>query len=130
MQRAAWTVMTAVALAGCVPPRPAPAPPGAVVVQPVEVTTTYIAAYAPRSSRGRYAIVEICIAADGGIASARVTETSTDKAFDDAALRWAQQAHYRPQLENGRPVFGCREVRVEVNPAPGPHLGGADSALG
>jgi len=124
--------LLAAALLGCAPPvqRPPPGTAHAVVVQPVEVTTTYIATYAPRTSRGEFAIVEVCVAADGTIASARVTGSSTDKAFDAAAERWARQAHYRPQLEDGRPVFGCREVRVEVNPNPGPRIGGVDSALG
>lgn len=132
MYRGALPSLFAVMLMGCALPlpRPPPAAPNAVVVQPVEVTTTYIAAYAHRFAHGQYAIVSVCIAADGTIASARVTESSMDKAFDEAAVNWARQARYRPQLENGHPVYGCQEVRVEVNPNPGPHMNGADSALG
>jgi TonB family protein len=81
--------------------------------------------------RGEYAIVEVCIAPNGAIDRTRVTQSSTDKAFDAAAVDWARLAHYRPQLENGRPVYGCQEVRVEINRHPGPlNGGGADSALG
>ena len=102
-----------------------------VVIEPVEVTTTYIAAYARRFARGQFAVVEVCVAADGTIATTRVTQTSTDKAFDQSAMNWARQARFRPQRENGRPVFGCQEVRVEINPNPGSRLtGGADNALG
>jgi TonB family protein len=117
-------------LAGCAAQRsPPPAP--AMVVQPVEVTTTYITAHARRFTRGEYAIVEVCVAPDGAIDRTRVTQSSADKAFDAAAVGWARLAHYRPQLENGRPVYGCQEVRVEINRNPGVLTGsGADSALG
>jgi TonB family protein len=128
-----WPTMALLALCGCAL-RPVPAPgtaAPAVVVQPVEVTTTYIAAYARRFARGQYAVVEVCVAPDGAVAATRVTQSSADRAFDEAAMNWARQARYYPQLENGRPVYGCREVRVEVNPHPGPRvMGGADSALG
>jgi len=110
--------------------RPIVAPP-AVVVQPLEVTTTYIAARVPRSARGEVAIIEVCVTPDGEIAATRIAQSSTDKSFDAAALDFARQARYRPQLENGRPVYACEQVRVEVNPNPSPRLGGgADSALG
>lgn len=103
----------------------------AMDVQPVEVTTTYIAARVPRSARGQYAIVQICITAEGEIDSTRVTQSSADKAFDMAAMTWARQARYRPQMEDGHPVYGCEEVRVEINRNPGSHFGReADSALG
>lgn len=103
----------------------------AMDVQPLEVTTTYIAAHAPRFARGEYAIVEICVNPDGAIDATRVTQSSADRAFDAAAMDWARQARYRPRLENGRPVYGCQEVRVEINPNPGSRLAGdADSALG
>ena len=108
---------------------PEVAPPP-VVIQPLEVTTTYIAARVPRSARGEVAIVEVCVAPDGAITATRIAQSSTDKLFDAAALDFARQARYRPQLENGRPVYACEQVRVEVNPNPGPRLGGADSALG
>ena len=100
-------------------------------VQPLQVTTTYIATRAPGFARGQYAIVEICVNPDGAIDAARVTQSSANAAFDAAAMGWARQAHYRPRIENGRPVYGCEEVRVEINPNPGSRLsGGPDSALG
>lgn len=103
----------------------------AMDIQPLQVTTTYIAAHVPHSARGEYAIVEVCVAPDGAIDSSRVTQSSTDKAFDAAATMWARQARYRPQLENGRPVYACQEVRVEINRNPGSRLNSnADSALG
>ena len=69
--------------------------------------------------------------AEGEIDATRVTQSSADQAFDTAAMAWARQARYRPRLENGKPVYGCEEVRVEINPNPGSHLGGGpDSALG
>ena len=100
-------------------------------VQPLQVTTTYIAARVPHFARGEYAIVEICVNPDGAIDATRVTQSSADRAFDAAATDWARQARYRPRLENGRPVYGCQEVRVEINRNPGSRLsGGTDSALG
>ena len=103
----------------------------AVNVNPIQVTTTYITARVRRFARGEYAIVEVCVSADGLIAATRVTQSSTDHAFDEAAMNWARQARYRPRLENGQPVYGCEEVRVEINPNPSPHVaGGVDSALG
>ncbi len=126
-------VMALVMIEGCAS---TPAPPSAdglpaMDIQPVHVTTTYIAARVPHSARGQYAIVEVCVAPDGAIDSSRVTQSSADKAFDAAATQWARQASYRPQLENGRPVYACQEVRVEVNRNPESRLGGrADSALG
>lgn len=100
-------------------------------VEPIAVTTTYIAAYARRFARGQFAFVEVCVSADGTIAATRITRTSTDSSFDAAALNWARQARYQPQLENGVAVAACREVRVEINRNPIPRvMGGADSALG
>jgi TonB family protein len=124
---AGWQLLSVLALCGCV------AHPPAVKVQilPVDVTTTYIEAHVHQFARGQFAIVSVCIAADGAIADVRVVESSTDKAFDEAALAWARQARYRPQLENGQPVYGCREVRVEINPDPSPRITHeADSAVG
>jgi TonB family protein len=123
-------LIAACALVGCAspPPKPAAAP---VVVQPIEVTTTYIAAYAPHFARGQFAIVEICVTEEGAIDATRVAQSSSDPAFDAAALQWARLARYRPQLENGHPVYGCDKVRVEINRNPRPRSeGGADSALG
>jgi TonB family protein len=124
---AGWWLLPALVLCAC-----AVHPPAATVrILPVDVTTTYIEAYVHHFTRGQFAIVSVCIAADGSIADARVVESSTDKAFDDAAVVWARQARYRPQLQNGQPVYGCREVRVEINPDPAPRITrGADSALG
>jgi TonB family protein len=124
-------VIALVLAGGCAasPPTPQGAQPP-MDVQPLQVTTTYIATHAPRFSRGEFAIVEVCVAADGAIDAARVTQSSTDKAFDSAAMDWARQARYRPRFENGRPVYGCQEVRVEINPSPGSRMGGTDSALG
>ena len=125
-------VLVQVVLCGCALRSPAaPLVLPAMDIQPVQVTTTYIAAHAPHFTRGEYAIVEICIASDGAIDTTRVTQTSTDKVFDEAAMAWARQARYRPRLENGRAVYGCEEVRVEINRNPGSRLtGGVDSALG
>ena len=125
-------VMTLVLIGGCATgPAVVPVNVPALDVQPLQVTTTYIAAHVPHAARGEYAIVEVCVAPDGAIDSSRVTQSSTDKAFDAAATMWARQARYRPQLENGRPVYACQEVRVEINRNPGSRLsGGADSALG
>ncbi len=120
------------ALAGCGVHRPRPllAPP-ATLIQPVEVTTTYIAARVPHSARGEFAIVEVCIGPDGVIAATRIAQSSADQSFDAAAINWARQARYRPQLENGRPVYACQQVRVEINVNPNPRIAaGADSALG
>jgi TonB family protein len=135
MLRRAWLLMTPLLICGCatapleVPIEPVAMP--AMDVQPVEVTTTYIAARLPRTARGQYAIVEVCVAADGAIASSRVTQSSADQSFDAKAMMWARQARYRPQLEDGRPVHACQEVRVEINRNPGSHLSvAADSALG
>jgi TonB family protein len=102
----------------------------AMDIQPLQVTTTYIAAHVPHYARGEYAIVEVCVAPDGAIDSSRVTQSSSDKSFDAEAMVWARQARYRPQLENGRPVYACQEVRVEINRNPGSRISGTDSALG
>jgi TonB family protein len=121
---------TAALLCGCAASRPPPAP-AAPVIEPIEVTTTYIAAYAPHFARGQFAIVEICVTADGAIDAARIAQSSSDALFDAAAQQWARQARYRPQLVNGRPAYGCEKVRVEINRNPHPRsVGGADSALG
>jgi TonB family protein len=133
MTQRIWAATAVMALTGCaVHPPPPAAAPAPVVIQPVEVTTTFIAARMPRSARGEFAIVEVCVAADGAVAGLRIAQSSADKSFDLAAIEWARQVRYRPQLENGRPVYACEQVRVEVNPNPTPHVngGGADSALG
>jgi TonB family protein len=118
-------------LAACaanVRPKP-PAPP--IVVTPISVTTTYIASLGHHYAHGQYAVVQVCVAADGAIASTRIVVSSTQKNFDDSALGWARQARYQPQLENGKAVYGCQEVRVEINLRRDHSVGqGADSALG
>jgi TonB family protein len=127
--RLMW-MLTAGLLGGCAASRPPPAPT-APVIEPIEVTTTYIAAYAPHFSRGEFAIVEICVTEDGAIDATRIAQSSSDALFDAAAQQWARQARYRPQLVNGRPAYGCEKVRVEINRNPRPRSsGGADSALG
>ncbi len=128
----AMTMAAMMAFSGCAtPPRRLPTAPPPVVIEPVQVTTTYIAARIPRSARGEFAIVEVCVAADGAVADLRIAQSSADHAFDRAAIDWARQVRYQPQRENGRPVYGCEHVRVEVNPNPTPRVGrGADSALG
>jgi TonB family protein len=108
-----------------------PVVPAPLVVTPIEVTTTYIASYGHHYAHGQYAVVQVCVAADGAIASARILVSSTQKIFDESALGWARQAHYQPQLENGQPVYACQEVRVEINRRRDSDVGrGADSALG
>jgi len=110
------------------PPPPAPAPP---VVTPVDVTTTFIETSGHHYVHGEYAVVQVCVAPDGAIASTRIVVSSAQKNFDDSALSWARQARYQPQRENGQPVYGCQEVRVEINLRPDTHVGhGTDSALG
>ena len=136
--RARWPLpglltLACAALCGCSlrPAKPPVAIAPAVIVEPVEVATAYIAVYVRRFARGEYAIVEVCVTPDGAIDATRVIQSSADKAFDTAAMNWARQARYRPQRENGRPVYGCSEVRVEINRNPGLRTpGGADSALG
>src|SRR3954470_6792526 len=98
-----WSVLALTCGCALQPPAPPVGPP-AMDIQPVQVTTTYIAAPAPHYARGEYAIVEVCVTPDGEIDSSRVTQSSSDKAFDAQAVMWARQAQYRPQLENGRPV--------------------------
>jgi TonB family protein len=128
---AASGLAAVMAVTGCATLRPPTVPPPPVVIEPVQVTTTYIAARIPRSARGEFAIVEVCVAADGAVADLHIAQSSADQAFDRAAIDWARQVRYRPQLENGRPVYGCEQVRVEVNPNPTPRVGrSADSALG
>ncbi len=132
MLNRALLVLTQALLCGCAAvPAPVAVDMPAMDIQPLQVTTTYIAARAPHYARGQYAIVEICVAPDGAIDSSRVTQSSSDKSFDAEAMVWARQARYRPQLEDGRPVHACQEVRVEINRNPGSRTGGGtDSALG
>ena len=109
-------------------PAHAPAP---VAVTPIDVTTTYIATYGHHYARGQYAVVQVCVAPDGAVASTRIVVSSAQKTFDESALSWARQARYQPQLENGQPVYGCQDVRVEINLRRDNSIGqGADSALG
>lgn len=120
-------------LAACAAlPRPVPkpaAPP--VTITPIDVTTTYIATYGHHYARGQFAVVQVCVQPDGVIASTRIVVSSAQKTFDESALAWARQAHYEPQLANGRPVYACEEVRVEINIRHENSVGrGADSALG
>lgn len=127
--RLKW-MLAAALLCGCAASRPPPVP-AAPVIEPIEVTTTYIAAYAPHFFRGQFAIVEICVTEDGNIDATHIAQSSSDALFDAAAQQWARQARYRPQLVDGRPAYGCEKVRVEINRNPHPRsVGGADSALG
>ena len=120
-----------VACSASVPSKPQAAQVPQVTVTPVAVTTTYIASFGHHYAHGEYAVVQVCVAANGAIASTRIVVSSTQKNFDDSALGWARQARYQPQLENGKAVYGCQEVRVEINLRRDHSVGqGADSALG
>jgi TonB family protein len=110
---------------------PAEHTPAPVAITPIDVTTTYIATYGHHYAHGQYAVVQVCVQPDGAIASTRIVISSAQKTFDESALGWARQAHYQPQRENGQAVFGCQEVRVEINLRRDNSVGrGADSALG
>lgn len=117
-------------LAGCAvaPPPPTPVP---TVIEPADVSTTYLRTWTRHHERGQHAIIEVCLDHAGAITGTRVVESSTDRGFDDSAMQWARQARYRPRLENGQAVRGCVDVRVEINPNPdsGPARA-ADDALG
>ena len=120
-------------LTACATHRPAPAEQSSapIAITPVDVTTTYIATQGHHYPRGQYAVVQVCVQPDGAIASTRIVVSSAQKNFDESALTWARQAHYQPQLANGQPVYGCQEVRVEINLRREDTVGhGADSALG
>ena len=120
-------------LAACAAtPRPVAkglAPP--VEITPIDVTTTYITTSGHHYAQGQFAVVQVCVLPDGAIASTRIVVSSAQKNFDESALGWARQAHYQPQLANGQPVYGCQEVRVEINTRHDNSVGrAADSALG
>lgn len=120
-------------LIACASPfRPAPRAVSApIAITPIDVTTTYIATYGHHYALGQYAVVQVCVQADGAIASTRIVVSSAQRNFDESALTWARQAHYQPQLANGQPVYGCQEVRVEINTRRDNSVGrAADSALG
>jgi hypothetical protein len=78
----AWVVLAT--LCGCAPLLPPP--PAADGARGVEVTTTYLAAYGQHFAHGQYAVVRVCVAASGAIASTRIVESSTDRNFDQLAL--------------------------------------------
>jgi hypothetical protein len=84
----------------------------------------------PHFAQGESALVRVCVAPDGLIASADLLLPSGDKRFDDFAIGWARQV----KLSGRRDATGaeiCGPVRVEIRVSPQPRvLSGADSSLG
>jgi hypothetical protein len=115
----------AVAAVSAVPARAEPEEP-----DPFDHTSTSFVVSGPRFTTGETAIVKVCVAPDGIIASADLLLPSGDKRFDDFALNWARQVKLANTPPSAPDKERCGAVRVEIRTSPGPRLlSGSDSSL-
>jgi TonB family protein len=107
-------------------PAPAPAPPQPV--SPFSDSPISLLVHGP-FVRGEHVVVRVCLHADRSIASSSILQSSGDRRFDELALGWARRVRLRP-ITDGRPVYACGPVRVELRDSTQPAFGGASEQFG
>jgi TonB family protein len=60
-----------------------------------------------------FAVIVLCIATDGSVASATLSRSTTYTEYDQSLLSGVRTWHYRPYMMNGAPVPACGTVRFD-----------------
>src|SRR5579871_4601553 len=97
-------------------PKPIVTPPAPIV--PVKNTympdtSDYYPAQSRRNNEEGRALVHICVDERGRVASAAIDASSGHALLDDAAVRLAKQARFKPATQGGKPVQSCTGLPVK-----------------
>lgn len=60
-----------------------------------------------------FAVIAVCVAIDGSVASATLSHSTTYPEYDQSLLSGVRTWHYRPYMMNGAPVPACGTVRFD-----------------
>jgi protein TonB len=99
-------------------PPPPPAPRAVVPGTPIKpISMPDVHDYYPEQARrdgqeGR-AQVKVCVGANGKIESAETASTSGFPALDEAAIKVAKAARFKPATSEGKPVESCATLPVK-----------------
>jgi len=97
--------------------KPIAAPPPAPIIPVKNVympdTSDYYPAQSRRNNEEGRALVHICVDERGRVASAEVGTSSGHALLDDAAVRLAKQARFKPATQAGKPVQQCTALPVK-----------------
>jgi protein TonB len=97
--------------------RPPPAPPPPVVRSNIaRVSGPSTDDFYPSISRsageeGR-PIIQVCVDANGKIATVEVAESSGFERLDEAAVRFARASRWKAPAENGKAIAGCAKLPI------------------
>ena len=97
-------------------PKPIVTPPAPIV--PVKNTympdtSDYYPAQSRRNNEEGRALVHICVDERGRVASAAIDASSGHALLDDAAVRLAKQARFKPATQGGKPIQSCTGLPVK-----------------
>jgi protein TonB len=99
-------------------PPPPPAPRAVVPGTPIKpISMPDVHDYYPEQARrdgqeGR-AQVKVCVGANGKIESAETASTSGFPALDEAAVKVAKAARFKPATSEGKPIESCATLPVK-----------------
>jgi protein TonB len=103
------------------PPPPRPPPPPRVVQRTAAsvdqrrspATDEYYPPASRRANEEGVSTIRVCVTPEGrSSGTATVTKTSGHSRLDEAAVKWAQRARYKPATEDGKPVEDCTQFNV------------------
>jgi protein TonB len=102
------------------PPPPRPPPPRVVQRTGASVdqrrspaTDEYYPPASRRANEEGVSTIRVCVTTEGrSSGTASVTKSSGHPRLDEAAVKWAQRARYKPATEDGRPVEDCTQFNV------------------
>jgi protein TonB len=96
------------------PPAPRAVAPG-TPIKPISMPDVhdYYPEQARRDGQEGRAQVEVCVGANGKIVSAETATTSGFPALDEAAIKVAKAARFKPATSEGKPVDSCATLPVK-----------------
>jgi protein TonB len=96
------------------PPTPRAVTPG-TPIKPISMPDVhdYYPEQARRDGQEGRAQVKVCVGANGKIASAETATTSGFPALDEAAIKVAKAARFKPATSEGKPVDSCATLPVK-----------------
>lgn len=96
------------------PPTPRAVVPG-TPIKPISMPDVhdYYPEQARRDGQEGRAQVKVCVGANGKIQSAETATSSGFPALDEAAVKVARAAHFKPATSEGKPVDSCATLPVK-----------------
>jgi hypothetical protein len=113
MRTAVLVAACIAAISGCAATvKPAPTAPVQLIDPFADDPVSFLVSVR-RITPGEVAIVQVCVASDGTIASTHLMESSGDARFDSMAVGWARMIKLRSATQDSAPMAPCGSVRVE-----------------